>query len=502
MKINLNSNYCMSRPIQRVGNESYFASFITAIDDDGNRRHGWVVSDSSFTSLFSELDIDNHKPFSAADFDIALSAKPRPGLTLSADAYVAHVIEGKPVAGMRQTFDQTVSSIDRFVSFDGSFSPQSDMSEFLACWVIGTYATDVFDTVGYIWPNGERGSGKSQCLKTLMSLAFMGQTITSSSSFATVRDEASLGATLGFDDCENVQRMENSKRELLLAGNTKGAQVMFKEPGKKDGQWDTKFMDAFAPRAFTSISLPDDTLASRTVMIPLVRSGDTNITRKKPTNTKDWLVDPSAIRDSLWINVATGLNEIEALKDEVNQSSDLSGRDFDIFHGPLAIALWLDRFHGVEGLFARMQRVMESYHQTKQKNLLPSVENVVLQAIMDALNDKKADKLTLTTQVIVNKAHDTLRSWDITDPELWAMDVQKIGMLLGRLGFQKSASHAKARSWVLTRQMVETKAELAGFKLETPVPQIVLAEPSEPASVPLEVFHTKETEVADNRSPW
>lgn len=501
MRILLNTKSRFTRPIQKIGNKAYFATYISAENDGGESSQGWVVSGADFEERYSELEIDHHKPLSQAGFEIALSAIPRPGHTLSAEAYVSHVMEGKPIAGMRQSFDDVVASIDRFVAFDGSFASQSDMSEFLACWAIGTYATDVFDTVGYIWPNGERGSGKSQCLKTLMSIAFMGQTVTSSSSFATVRDEASLGATLGFDDCENIQRMENSKRELLLAGNTKGAQVMFKEPGKKEGYWETKFMDAFAPRAFTSIGLPDDTLASRTVMIPLVRSGDIDKTRRKPTNEKDWVVDPSAIRDALWLNVARGLTEIEALKDEVNKSSDLSGRDFDIFQGPLTIALWLERHHEVEGIFARMQAVMEAYHDTKQKNLLPSTENVVLQAIVNLMDDKNTDKLILPTQTIVNKARETLTSWDITDEDLCSMDVQKVGMLLGRLGFKKSASHGRARSWDLDRKTVEKKAELAGFKLEEPTPQIQVVEEAEIPSVPLELFRTRD-DVADNKAPW
>lgn len=459
----------MSRPIQRINQKSYFATSLPLSGKDGKDVTSWVVTDVDFKERYSQFELEGHKSFSQADFDVALSVVPRPGLTLSAEAYVAHAIEGKPIADMAHVFRDTVASIDRFVSFDGSFAAQRDMAEFLACWVTGTYATDVFDTVGYVWPNGERASGKTQCLKTLMSLAFMGQAITSSSSFASVRDEASLGASLGFDDCETIQKMDPNKRELLLAGNTKGAGFMFKEPGKREGQWNTKFIDTFAPRAFTSISLPDDVLASRTIIIPLIRSGDIEKTRRKPTNAKDWgNVDPVSLRDSLWLNVAKGLGEIEARKEEVDHSTDLSGRDFDIFQGPLTVACWLDKNHGFEGLFERMLNVMEAYHATKQKNLLPSLENVVLQAMMDKLNYENINRLVLPTQEIVDESYSVLHRWDITDAILQAMDKQKVGILLGRLGFDKAASHGKARSWEFTRKKVEEKARLAGVTLEVP----------------------------------
>ena len=241
----------MTRLISRIDNNSYFATSVEFKDEFDEKERVWVVSSADFKDRYASKDIDDHKPFSDAPFEISLSGTPHPNLVLSPDAYLDHVIEGKPLQPMIEAYKDTVSSIDRFVSFDGSFASQQDMAEFLGCWVISTYATDVFDTVGYVWPNGEKGSGKSQCLKTLMSLAFMGRTITSSSTFASIRDEAALGATLGFDDCENLRNMDGNKRELLLAGNTKGVEVALKEPTGKDGQWETKYIDAFAPRAFT-----------------------------------------------------------------------------------------------------------------------------------------------------------------------------------------------------------------------------------------------------------
>jgi hypothetical protein len=67
-----------------------------------------------------------------------------------------------------------------------------------------------------------------------------------------MRDEAHYGATIGFDDCENIKNMEPDKRALLLAGNSRGAQVSFKEPVGQSG-WRTRYINNFAPRLFSSI---------------------------------------------------------------------------------------------------------------------------------------------------------------------------------------------------------------------------------------------------------
>jgi hypothetical protein len=72
-------------------------------------------------------------------------------------------------------FSQVRETVDRFVSFENSLADQQSMSELLACWITGTYLLDSFDVVGYAWPTGERGSGKTQLLNTVTSLAFLGR---------------------------------------------------------------------------------------------------------------------------------------------------------------------------------------------------------------------------------------------------------------------------------------------------------------------------------------
>ena len=109
--------------------------------------------------------------------------------------------------------------------------------------------------------------------------------------------------------------MDPNKRELLLAGNTKGTIYTIKEPGKRDGEWQTKYLDGFAPRAFTSIGLPDDVLASRTVLIPLTRSGrcgENQTEAKQPIRTGNPIRASSGI--SYGSMLFATLHEIEKYK--------------------------------------------------------------------------------------------------------------------------------------------------------------------------------------------
>jgi hypothetical protein len=347
--INNNNILYYKRPIFRIKSQPYSATWLTVSksDGEGRERDALVVFSGDFRERYSDIQLEGHSSLSEAPFKLDLQGKPRPAAALSAEAYIDHVIEQQPFPTPAETFRELASSVDRFVAFDGSFATQTDMADFLACWVLSTYATCEFDVVGYIWPNAERGSGKTQCLNTITELAYLGLTTTSSSSFASIRDEAMLGATIGFDDCENIKKMDHNKRELLLAGNTKGASVALKVQGRREGDWETQYVDPFAPRAFTSIGLPDPVLESRTIMIPLVQSSDQARTRRKPKNHDDWTIRPSKLRDYAWLNVVCGLADIASAKREMGSEVDLTGRNFDIFQPILTMAYWLQNRHGV-----------------------------------------------------------------------------------------------------------------------------------------------------------
>lgn len=107
------------------------------------------------------------------------------------------------------------------------------MAEAVACYTLATWFLDAFTVTGFLWPNGDRGSGKTQLLTVIAELGYLGQVILSGGSFASLRDLADYGACLAFDDAEGLsdpKRTDPDKRALLLAGNRRGNTVPLKEP--------------------------------------------------------------------------------------------------------------------------------------------------------------------------------------------------------------------------------------------------------------------------------
>jgi hypothetical protein len=97
-----------------------------------------------------------------------------------------------------EVFRQVVDVVDRFIDFDRSLGPQGTMAELVACCILSTWFLEAFNVIGFIWPSGESGSGKTQLLTIIAELGYLGQLILAGGSYASLRDLADYGATLCF----------------------------------------------------------------------------------------------------------------------------------------------------------------------------------------------------------------------------------------------------------------------------------------------------------------
>jgi len=243
-------------------------------------------------------------------------------------------------------FVRLVDVIDHFIDFSRSLTDQRTMAELLATYVFATWLLDAFNVIGYLWPSGEHGSGKTQVLLLAAELSYLGMVIQAGGSYATLRDMADYGATLAFDDAEDLaspRRTDPEKRTLLLAGNRRGSYVTVKESVGK-GKWRTRYINAFCPRLFSAIKLPDSVLASRTIVLPLVRTMDRSKANAEPLDFNLWPHERQRLVDDLWAMAAANLPSLVAggYDGLVAREAQLSGRNLEPWRAMLAVARWLD----------------------------------------------------------------------------------------------------------------------------------------------------------------
>ena len=504
----------ISRPLSLIGKYAYAATWLPVrttrrevLDKEGNlqvhnpplveerlclfiiRDDGQVfseVSDGQTTRLMSELGL-------STNFHEIVPVEKR-WSTRGVRAFV----QGQrpdPVG----TFLKVVDVVNRFLDFDRSLADQQSMAELISCYIMGTYLLDAFNVIGFLWPNGEAGSGKTNLLIVVSEMAYLGQLILAGGSFASLRDLADYGATLAFDDAENIsdpKQTDPDKRALLLAGNRRGSSVPLKE-ADGPGKWKLRYVNAYCPRLFSAIRMPDAVLASRTIVIPLIRTTDRNKANFDPLDYSLWPHDRKALQDELW---AIGLANLPALHDyenQVAQDARLRGRSLQPWKAILSIAAWLDDVDQnhrlmrsfiqgkdqvvIGGMWQRLEEMSWRYQQEETSDLQSSDLTLLVLQVMCKLaaaksdikdkSDVAASTWTFSTFQI-NEAAQAVAENTEADIDKESITSRKVGRLLGKLRLRKTREAGKGtRQWQITLMELERWARVYGIHLPVELTQ-------------------------------
>jgi hypothetical protein len=351
-------------------------------------------------------------------------------------------------------FNRIVDVVGRFIDFDRSLAIQRTMSELVACYILATWFLDAFNVIGFLWPNGDRGSGKSQLLTIIAELAYLGQVILAGGSYASLRDLADYGATLCFDDAENIadpKKSDPDKRALLLAGNRRGNTVPVKESGP-DRIWRTRYVNTFCARLFSAISLPDPVLASRTIIVPLVRTPDRYRANADVLDYVLWPHDRRRLIDDLWALSLANLTKLSRYEALVNEKARLTGRNLEPWRAVLAVAAWLQD-KGVSGLWSRIEKLSVGYQEERQELESLDLTALVIRAICRCLapeSDVLAFSDVLTFSLDTQKRF--LKTSYITEAAIEIAEQQE-------LGIERDQLTEKRIGWILKKLRLDKARE-------------------------------------------
>lgn len=367
-------------------------------------------------------------PLEELGFEVQLPDLPRSAATMSTGALKAYREGYRPDAAA--LVQRLASVYDRFIDFDRSLSSQEDMCRLAACLSLSTYFLPAWTVVGYPWFSGNSGSGKTHAGTVWALTSYLGAVVLSSGSFAALRDLAEAGAALMFDDAEalaNRHTSDPNKRELALSGYRRGSEVPLKEPLGNKG-WTIRWVNAFAPRAFTAIARPEGVLASRCIVIPLVRTADRRRGNADPANTPRWPAKRRDLIDDCWALALWLLPEAERVWAELDDELDVIGRDFEPWRAAVASARLLDR-HGTGGLEDTVRGVMARYNEEKPELLGESHSVAVVRALVGYLEDALLD------------TPDTVDTSDTYTRE-WTLSATAITALIEKASSQDDRGHA------------------------------------------------------------
>lgn len=477
----------MARPLSLVNGKGYAAAWIKvkiSVVEEYDKKGILKKYDSPRITTGKRLLIIREDgeafggsiPRDALGFEDSLVEKPDPDKTWSGAGIKRYQKGDRP--NPLDVFDRIIQVIDHFIDFNRSLADQGTMCELIACWIIATWFLDAFNVTGYLWLTGEKGSGKSDLLHLVAELSYIGQFISLSGSFASIRDMADYGATLAFDDAEGITYIndkDQEKRSLLLVGNHRGIKVLLKVPGP-DRTWQIKYINAFCPRAFSAIRVPDPVLISRSIIIPLVRTSDNIRGNIDPLDYQEWLCERRRLIDDLWAMATCYLSQMPEFDKWVGSNAELSGRNLQPWRNVLAVAKWLEE-KGVSGLYQRMHSLAMNYQKERPELELADMTRLVIQALCNcaisankansAINKKNGHFETKVSDVV-----DVAQS--IVEEDEWDIDKEKIinrwvGRVMGKLRFdQVSRPGGKgSRRWKIDLQYLVQLAK--SYNVNLPV---------------------------------
>ena len=277
--------------------------------------------------------------------------------------------------------------------------------------------------------------------------------------YPTLRDMADYGASLAFDDAETVmdlKRIDPDKRTLLLAGNRRGTVITVKERAN-NGDWVTRYVNVFSPRMFSAINLPDPTLGSRTIVIPLVRSDDKHKANADPGDWNSWPHDRRRLVDDLWAIGLIKLPILKAYNQKVDEHTELLGRNLEPWRPILAVALWLEEEHGMTGLFERMQKLSITYQNERADLETEDPARIAILVLLDMCEDSNGcEWLEFETAKLTEKMNDLAKRLEVNrqgQEEKPFINSVRVGLLLKSLRFMK-ADIREARRWRVSKRNV------------------------------------------------
>jgi hypothetical protein len=363
-----------------------------------------------------------------------------------------------------ETFRWVREVFDHFMDFRGSLATQHVMCELSACLVLMTWLADAFTVLPYPWTTApEPGSGKSKWGLCWAKTSYLGYATTMGGTFATLRDLAEAGATILFDDAELLStpdEMDPDKRELVLAGNRKGVKIPVKEPLPRGG-WGLRWMNAYCPRGFTAIRVPNGALESRCIVIPLLKTADPVRANRDPADKAIWPVNRRHLIDRLWALALSLVPKAAHCWQAVADEQELIGRAFEPWRAVIAVAKLLER-QGEHELEERMRHVMRAYQVGKQALVSVDRISLLIQAVLRMVPDV-ADVSDILTFLCETPTVYTFTTSDLVDTmntlageyeirlDLGESPERSIGHLLRKLRFTK-ADKEKARGWQITGQ--------------------------------------------------
>jgi hypothetical protein len=330
----------------------------------------------------------------------------------------------------------------------------------VTCFVLGTYLFPLFSYFGYLIITGEKGAGKGTCLDLLYKLCWNPTkkyiSSTESTIFRIIKDQK---PTLLIDEYHRAVKNKisgNAIISILESGYEKGGVVPRSVP-QPDGTYKVEEFPVYCPKALVTRSPVEADDKGIKITVPKL-TGDVTYAKRKIELEKDSFFEDIRIKILKW----TPYHEKRILNryDEIEPSTLLGGRDFQVWAPILAIAsVAFPEVYGELFSFAESSvinkrsdneeketRVLKALHYLYKENNLqdggkrvPKTDSykVTNSDIKDALTDVEEDEDKNMHHKTIKSALDNLKIVGARESGTYYLKKHKLEKLFVERGFTK-----------------------------------------------------------------
>lgn len=171
---------------------------------------------------------------------------------------------------LKEAYRNIIDLLKKYCDLNPNYYP------IIACWIIGTYSHNDFESYPYLYLNAMRGSGKSRTLKLITDLSKDGELQMSMTEAVLFRTKG----TLGIDEFEGIGRRGNENlKELLNASYKKGTKVKrMKQKKTIEGvEQVVEEFEVYRPIVMANITGMEEVLGDRCISLIIEKSNNPKI---------------------------------------------------------------------------------------------------------------------------------------------------------------------------------------------------------------------------------
>jgi len=353
-------------------------------------------------------------------------------------------------------FSRIREALERFVSFPWDHR----LYDVVACWVLGTYFSELFSTYPFLYVYGSQGSGKSRLLLTATYLSRHGFVVTDPSDASLYRVAEAFRPTMGIDE----SLLGKQAWKLIRTAFKKGLKVPRVEKTSRE-EFVLALFETYMPVAFASTERPielggSEADESRALFVFMQRAPDPIGRDPEPHDFTD-------LRNELYLlRLLKAPDVLEALKKLGTVDLKLYGHDREVWLPIFTIAKLIGEevFENVKAYAEELIGKMKEFQYVEEKILIGAMYRLLLASPPNLEGEKVAEfKASDLLDHVREELTERGEFQEAVFTKYWTP--RRLGRILTRMGLFRRILHGR-RMYCVTPETLRGLAERYEYEVD------------------------------------